>query len=134
MRTFFGLVVLSLAAGLGCGGDKKGSSKVSGTVNYEGTPLPSGTVTFFDAKQQIVGSASIQNGNYVMEGVPTGKVAVTVTTPPPIAPNTSHRPKDMPGDPPVPVVPIPPIYGNPQQSGLSYDVKPGSQDYPIELR
>jgi hypothetical protein len=135
MRAFLWLAVLSLvAAGMGCGGGKSGG-KVSGTVKYQGTPLPSGTVTFFDAKKQIVGSATIQNGSYTMEGVPPGKMMVSVTTPPAVMPNPNHPPpRGRPDATPLPVVPIPAQYGNPEQSGLTYDVNPGTQDFPIELR
>lgn len=134
MRTFLWLAVMSAAAaGMGCGSGK-GSAKVSGTVTYRNNPLPSGTVTFFDAKKEIVGSASIQNGSYAMESVPPGKVMVSVTTPPAVKPNPRRSSKDAPGDPPLPVVPIPPQYGDAEKSGLSYEVKTGSQDFPIEIR
>ena len=135
MQTFLWLAVLSFAAAdMGCG-SSKGGAKVSGTVKYQGQPLPSGNVTFFDAKKEIVGSAEITNGSYSMTGVPPGKVNISVTTPPamPIDPS-NPAPKDMKGEAPVPGVPIPPQYGNPEQSGLTYDVKPGPQDHPIELR
>lgn len=137
VRSFLCLAVLSFAAaslGCGIGNNSKGSASVSGTVKYEGTPLPTGTVTFFNSNKEIVGSATIKDGSYTMQGLPAGKVMVTVATPPAVKPNTTHAPKDMPGDPPLPVVPIPAKYGNPQQSGLSYDVKLGSQEYPIDLR
>lgn len=135
MRTFLWLAVLSLAAaGIGCGSGK-GDAKVSGTVKYRGNPLPSGTVTFFDAKKEIVGSATIQNGSYAMKGVPSGKVMVSVTTPPAVEADPNHPPpKGRPGAAPLPVVPIPAQYGNPEQSGLTYDVKAGKQDFPIDLR
>lgn len=137
IRAFLGLALLSLAvAGTGCGGGSggKGSSKVSGTVMYQGKPVPTGTVTFFDEKKDIVGSASISNGSYTAEGLPIGKAVVTVTTPPEVKPDPKHpQPKDRPGDPPLSVVPIPAQYGNPQNSGLNCDVKPGSQEFPIAL-
>lgn len=135
MRTILWLAVLSLAAaGMGCGSGKAGGAKVLGTVKYRGNALPSGTVTFFDAKKEIVGSASIENGSYSMADVPPGKVNVSVTTPPRVEANPNHRsPQGRPSAAPLPVVPIPAQYGNPQHSGLSYDVKPGKQDFPIEL-
>ena len=136
MRTFLWLSALSLAAaGIGCGSGKVGGAKISGTVKYRGNPLPSGTVTFFDAKKEIVGSATIDNGSYSMADVRPGKVNVSVTTPPAVKANPKHSPpKDMPGAAPLPVVPIPAHYGNPEKSGLSYDVNAGQQDFPIELR
>jgi hypothetical protein len=39
--------------------------------------------------------------------------------------------KDTPA--PLESIPIPAKYGNPKQSGLTYDAKPGPQDHPIDL-
>ncbi|MGH7221696.1 MAG: carboxypeptidase-like regulatory domain-containing protein [Gemmataceae bacterium] len=121
-------------AGMGCGKSKKGA-KVSGTVKYQGQPLPSGSVTFFDAKKQIVGTATIKDGSYSMVDVPTGNVMISVTTPPSFKPDPKHpAPQGMKGSPPPQSVPIPLQYGNPEKSGLSYEVKSGKQDHPIDLR
>ncbi|HTU22560.1 MAG TPA: hypothetical protein VMG10_31265 [Gemmataceae bacterium] len=136
VRALLWLAVWSLAmAGMGCG-SSKGGAKVSGTVKYQGKSLPSGTVTFFDAKKNIVGSASIKDGSYAMVGVPPGKVNVSVTTPPAVTVDPAHPvPKGQAESSGPPPVPIPQQYGNPEKSGLTYDVKPGkTNDYPIELR
>lgn len=124
-------LALCLPIVVGCG---KRSAQVSGTVKYQGKELPSGNVTFFDDKNQVVGSASITDGKYKIPQVPPGPVKITVTTPPPVnqmANRAPAPPKDMP--PPPASIAIPQKYGNPEQSGLTYDVKPGSQDHPIDL-
>lgn len=131
-RGVAGLAVsLVLLAGLGCGGKK---ATVTGQVSYRGNPLPSGSVNFFDDSKNIVGTATIANGSYSMANVPPGHVKISVTTP--IVPQADRRhppPKDMPGGQSAPSVPIPLMYGNPEQSGLAYDVQPGKQEHEIKL-
>jgi hypothetical protein len=125
MLSLFALVVA------GCG---KRMGEVSGTVKYRGQVLPSGNVTFFGADKQIVGSSSITDGKYKVPQVPPGEVKITVTTPPAanqMANRAPAPPKDMP--PPIASIGIPQQYGNPEQSGLNYNVKPGSQEHPIDL-
>ncbi len=133
VRVYWGIIVLALAfVSMGCGG-KHG--KVTGTVKYRGTPLTTGTVTFTDPSKQIVGSASIKDGSYAMERIPLGSVKVAVSTPPPLQVDPRHpAPADMPGSAPVAVVPIPPLYGDAERSGLTFEVKSGTQEYPIDLR
>jgi hypothetical protein len=126
-------VALALCALIvaGCG---KRVAQVSGTVKYQGKELPSGNVTFFDDKNQVLGSSSITDGKYKIPQVPPGPVKITVTTTPPVnqmANRAPAAPKDMP--PPLASIAIPPKYGNPEQSGLTYDVKSGSQEHPIDL-
>jgi hypothetical protein len=127
-----GWFVLSVFAvvGIGCGGRK---ATVSGSVSYRGKPLPSGSVTFFDANHQITGTATIADGKYSMSAVPAGPVKIAVSTPPVVVTDRRHPPKDVPGTQSSPVVPIPAHYSNPEQSGLSYEVKSGTQEHPIDL-
>jgi hypothetical protein len=124
-------IAVLLLSGLGCGGKK---ATVTGQVTYRGNPLPSGSVNFFDAHQNIVGTGAITNGNYSIANVLPGAVKISVTTP--IVPPADRRrppPKDMPGGQLAPSVPIPLKYGNPEQSGLAYEVQPGTQEHKIEL-
>lgn len=124
-------VSLCVLAGLGCGGKK---ATVTGQVTYRGAPLPSGSVSFFDAKKEIVGTATIANGTYSIDNVPVGPVKISVTTPVVRLADRRHPPpKDMPGGQLAPSVPIPPRYANPEQSGLAYDIQPGEQQHKIDL-
>ena len=123
-------ISLLVLSGVGCGG----KATVTGQVTYRGNPLPSGSVNFFDAHQNIVGTATIANGSYSIANVPPGSVKISVTTP--LVPPTDRRhppPKDMPGGQLAPSMPIPLKYGNPEQSGLAYEVQPGKQEHKIEL-
>lgn len=123
-------VALLMLSGVGCGG----KATVTGQVTYRGNPLPSGSVNFFDANKNIVGTATIANGSYSMANVPPGPVKISVTTPLVRPADRRHPPpKDMPGGQLAPSVPIPITYGNPEQSGLAYEVQPGTQEHKIEL-
>lgn len=121
-----------ILAAAGCGGKK---ATLTGSVRYRNQALPSGTVTFFNADKQIVGSSSISDGKYTVEKVPVGSVKVSVMVP--YTPPNDRRhppPKDIPGSTLPAAVPIPFPYGNPETSNLSYDARPGTQDYPIDLQ
>jgi hypothetical protein len=125
------LVALGLFV-VGCG---KRSAQVAGTVSYQGKSLPSGSVTFFNKDNQIVGSSTIANGKYKIPQTQPGSVKITVTTPPTVNSNAKTGPKPAEGMPvPVVSIAIPPKYGSPDQSGLSFEVKPGSQEYSIDLK
>jgi hypothetical protein len=132
------LVVCLAVAASGCGARR---ATVSGEVKYNGSPLPSGTITFISqASQNQVAAAEIVDGKYTIKGIEPGPAKVTVVTLPPSkgglpprggkpveAPSTfssSHQGK---------YVPIPRRYGGAEQSGLSYEVKPGSQTKDFDL-
>jgi hypothetical protein len=143
-----GLVLVAALLSPGCG-QKKGD--VSGTVTYQGRAVPVGTVTFLDAGNQAVGSSPISDGKYSLSKVPVGPVKVIVTTPPlptqpvwlpPQARKPPPRDREMltdrtpPNDPAArrePPVVLPAKYATPDESGLSFTVKPGRQEHPIEL-
>jgi hypothetical protein len=132
------LVFLVVLAVIGCGGNKN-EGQVSGTVTYQGNPLPIGSVSFLDSNNQWLASAPIAKGWYVMPvKVPVGPVKITVTTPGSSS-GESGRPrpivarKKKVGEP-LSVVSIPAKYGSADQSGLTYTVQPGSQTHDIDLQ
>jgi hypothetical protein len=127
---------LTMAAASGCGPSK---ASITGTVTYSGQPLPSGTITFAsEAGAKPVKAAPITDGKYTITDFIAGPAKVTIlTTPPP-----SSGGRAPPGAPviaapttaaPGKYVPIPAKYNNPEQSGLSYDVKSGAntKDFPL---
>ncbi|HEY7311133.1 MAG TPA: carboxypeptidase-like regulatory domain-containing protein [Gemmataceae bacterium] len=123
-------VSLLVLSGAGCGG----RATVTGQVTYRGNPLPSGSVNFFDANKNIVGTATIANGSYSIADLPPGSVTISVTTSLVRPADRRHPPpKDMPGGQLAPSLPIPLKYGNPEQSGLAYEVQSGEQEHKIEL-
>ena len=121
------IVFLVLLAVIGCGGNKN-EGEVSGTVTYQGKPLPIGTVSFLDSSNLLLGSSTINDGTYAIPvpKVPIGAVKITVTTPRKL--RKSKRGET------IEVIPIPDKYGKADSSGLTYTVKPGPNEYNIELQ
>lgn len=82
--------ILTLAAMMtcclqGCGGGDSGDSEprydASGSVSFEGTPVPSGVVTFQHEESKRVAICPISDGNYANEsgaGPLAGKNLVTI--------------------------------------------------------
>jgi hypothetical protein len=104
-----------------------GQGQVSGKVQYKGKPLPAGTITFYDRKNNAVSSAIGPDGGYSVEKVAAGPVKITVMTPMAIF---------MPGDKPPPGPPPPTLpakYADPEKSGLNWEVKPGTQTHDFNL-
>ena len=135
-RTELRIVFLVLLAVIGCGGNKN-EFEVSGTVRYQGQPLPTGTVSFLDSSNQWLASSPITKGKYTIKGkVPVGPVKITVTTPG--SSKTGGRPpnvkaKNKLGEPFPQVIPIPAKYSSADSSGLTYTVKPGENNFDIDL-
>jgi hypothetical protein len=89
-------------AALGCGGDKL--NRVSGKVNFNGQPVPSGMIYFMPDSSKghtgPTGFANIKNGEYDTSsdggrGVPSGPVIVSIegfdTNAPPDKPKTKEE-------------------------------------------
>jgi hypothetical protein len=134
---FFGL---SLVSG-GCG-EKKGS--ISGKVTFDGKPLPAGRITFLSQESKHISKESIiVDGAYSISDFPAGPVIITGESfPPPKGGEKSTMPKDLglpppgrekPKTPEGKYVPIPPRYGNMEESGLTYTVLPGEQEHDVPL-
>jgi hypothetical protein len=105
-------------------------------VTYQGQPLPIGTVSFWDSNNQCLASLRLFEGKYAAPvKVPVGPVKITVTTPASSSggrrSNMVHKNKRVEK---ISVIPIPAKYGNADQSGLTYTVKPGPNTYNIDLQ
>ena len=136
-------LALAVQAVPGCG---RPSGSVSGKVLLKGHPLTAGDVTFIGADQKVASSPIQSDGNYAISKVAAGPAKISVT--PPIkavsmprgmkmdpgkmgapSPDSSAAPASE-GKPPA----IPEQYQDPSKSGLTYDVKPGPQEFTIELK
>jgi hypothetical protein len=105
-----------------------GQGQVSGKVRYQGKPLPSGTITFYDRKNNTVASAIHEDGSYSVEKVVAGPVKITVMTPMAV-----YMAGDKP--PPGPKPPtLPPKYADAAKSGLDFEVKDGPQTHDFDLQ
>ena len=132
-------LVLSLAlAMIGCGQQAKWGGTVSGTVEYDGKPVPSGAITF-QASNGLAKNAEIIDGKYEVASPPLGECTITVLT----APDTpggavpKYEPEDMPADgvikKPGKYVPIPERYGRADQSDLRFTVTKEPQTHNVKM-
>lgn len=130
-RTLFLLLGASLLAG--CGGAK---GTVGGSVTLDGKLLENAVVIFHaDVDAATVYGTTDSTGTYVLqtgakEEVPPGDYTVTVTATEQVPAATQG-----PGEPPKPPKTITPQrYADKTTSGLHFTVKPGGNQYNIELR
>jgi len=142
------LVLLALLTASGC---SRGTGTVTGKVTFKGKTLKAGNIAFVSSTPGVQSKSTTidTEGNYKIENMPTGEVTITVETESinPAGKMAAPRYKPPPGqkapegfetgDPPAEAakryVWIPPKYADWQKSGLKYEVKPGSQEYNIEL-
>ncbi|HTU16595.1 MAG TPA: hypothetical protein VMG10_00920 [Gemmataceae bacterium] len=136
-------VLVSLAAA-GCGASK---GKISGKVYYQNTLVKGGTVSFVSADKTSHMAQIKEDGSYTVEKVPVGEATICVETqsfkPPSINAPHYQLPPGVQGPggykPPDRAargkryVAIPDRYASPEQSGLKYTVKPGSQEHDIKM-
>src|SRR5437867_840717 len=78
-----GLVPLLLLALFGCNDGRRATGTVTGTVSYQGKPLPTGKVSFYGPNDQVASAFIEEDGSYEAQSVPLGAVKVAVSTPPP---------------------------------------------------
>lgn len=124
------LVFALLPLSAGCG---RGWGDVSGTVRYQGKPLPKGSITFYDEANQTITSPLDADGKYTMRRVAAGKVKVAVMLPMYIAmkgdtkgmARMAAERKTLPN--------LPPRYADAEKSGLDREVKRGSQAIDFDL-
>lgn len=73
-----GLVLVAVSVSMGCGRvPDDGKTAVAGTVTWNGSPLPSGTVTLYSDKGAI-DAAEVKNGSFAIRTRPGAK-SVSVT-------------------------------------------------------
>jgi len=143
---------LALTALAGCGDSSKAT--VSGKVTYKGAPVTGGTLTLHPASGADFPIVIKADGSFYVTDAPIGQMAVAIETdsvpsntmppgmtPPkdtPVPGQTASLPKDMP--PPKDYSPakpsdtsaglkkvaIPSKYKDPTTSGLTWDIKGGS--------
>jgi hypothetical protein len=127
--------MLAVIAASGCG---RGMGSISGEVKYNGRLLPIGDIAFLSQEgDQQVRHADIIDGKYSIPGIQAGMAKVVVTTWQPDRKKSHFGPAGAaPETPPPPVpqyIPIPKRYGNPDESGLTYEVQSGAQTKDFDL-
>jgi hypothetical protein len=125
-------VLLVALAATGCSEKGGSTGTVSGTVTYNGQPVPVGTISFLAEDGRSMTGELKSDGTYKVDKVPTGKNKVAVQTP---AARGANAPADIMGNTTqVKPVPIPEKYGDNSKSGLSLEVKKGTQTFDITLQ
>jgi hypothetical protein len=124
-RSRLGLAAGALLVAIGCGGEElpPNRAEVSGTVTFEGKPLPGGSVIFkseTDPNMKI--PALIVDGKYSSKRAPIGPCIVTVETESLLLGN------------PDAYVKIPKHYDNLDESGLTANLEPGSNEVNFDLK
>lgn len=126
----------------GCGGGSKNAA-VSGTVTYKGKPVAKANVSFtpVDSKGLAAGGLTDASGYFTLgslganDGAAPGQYRVSVIArgpdrPPKPGETGSGMPGEMmPGDPVIPTK-----YFQPESSGLTFEVKRGSNRFDIEIK
>ena len=133
--------ILLLAAG--CGQASKGSS-VSGKITYKGQPLTGGIIKLYSDAAPAPATRGADNsfhitikpdGTFGASNVPEGMAKVAIESQPAPSKPAGFDPKT--GIPLAPgtadFVRIPQKYTDPNTSGLTWDVKPGSEKKDFDL-
>jgi hypothetical protein len=119
MRRYPLTIVLVVSAFVGCGTSEQvieGRANVSGTVTFDGKPLPAGTIAFQAIDQPASTAVKIRDGAYFTDRVPTGKNAVYIDT------------SSIQLGNPAKYVAIPAKYSDSSTSGLTADIQPGENE------
>jgi hypothetical protein len=134
------LGLLTLIAGCGKNPHSAEHAEVSGTVLFQGKPLPGGKVTFVAVNGAFASLGTIDASGHYQINAPIGAVEIGVTN---RMLQSSSGPKgpthltkaDAKENQPLKGrwVQIPSQYEDPHTSGLQYTVKAGAQIHDIEL-
>jgi len=123
----FGLFAVTVT---GCGGKKdgKGDATVTGTVKYDGKPLPGGQVNFLSeeaiaTKTMGVAGQIESDGTYKIMHAPVGPVKIIVTGP---TRSSDASVKTVP-------IQIPVRYQDKGKSGLTFTVVEGANTKDLDL-
>ncbi len=128
------LIVLGALGGLaGCGG----KPVVTGRVTYKGEPLPGGEIHFITESGPSRSGVISDDGQFRVEGVPTGTVKVTISSERDEGGGAGGSPLGSPtgaaAKPVVRVSRIPAKYNAVATSGLTFTISGGKQTIDIEL-
>ncbi|MFO0876023.1 MAG: hypothetical protein U0840_01515 [Gemmataceae bacterium] len=136
-RGVVALILMAVIGLVGCGKKDHPRSEVTGEVKFNGKLVPVGTVSFVGKGNNVVESAQLKEGKYVIARAPVGEVSISIVTPAPPPPGQMKQKvegKTMESGAGA-IVQVPGKYADAASSGLTYTVKnEKSQTYNIELK
>jgi hypothetical protein len=136
------MVFVGAAVVLGCDSGVQRVAPVSGTVTYNGQPVPGAHVSFVpgDGSSRAAAGLTDANGKFTLgtfstsDGAIVGQHKVGVIANGPSRPARPGEGSGMPGE----TVPGPPLipakYFSPETSGLTQEVKPGNNSVELILK
>jgi hypothetical protein len=110
-------------------------AEVTGIVRFQGRPLTSGEVTFFDADGTKSFSGISETGAYNVQGVKFGKARISVVSTPRVPPGLT-KPGSRGATPPSKQeepIDIPKRYSDPESSKLRVEIDSRKQQFNIDL-
>jgi hypothetical protein len=125
-------LVLALTL-LGCG---PGTGDLTGKITYQGKAVHSGSIIVKGSDGLLKDAKVDAEGAYSLKGIAAGEIEAIVTSPDPgIVPVVERKPHPL----PVPGdrskwFPIPLEYGDFSKSSLKYPLKPGANQWDIDLK
>jgi hypothetical protein len=114
-------------------------AQIKGKVMFDGELIRSGTVKFVGSDGKEVSAPISPDGDYQITGIALGEAKISVVSRPAIPAgfrNFSGPPAPGPAAPsalPEKTADIPSEYGDPNKSGLTYNVESGANWHSIEL-
>lgn len=149
-----GLLLATLGV-VGCSGDLP-RGKISGVIKHKGKPLARATVMFLTKDNQVYRGDLNEDGSYVVTDVPLGPVKACIQQAlPTVAPRADGQAvatsagagkaamsekRDQKWKPPAAAVPelgpdrLPLQYGDPNRSGLAFELTSAEQEWSIDLQ
>lgn len=136
-------ILLALVAIAGCGGDG-GKVSITGTVEMDGKPLGEATVGFLSENGSSMSSAATGSDGKFFAKVAPGMNKVTVSKadpaaapPPPMKEEDTLSPVDTElakmRTAPKPKDTVPERFGDPNKSGLRYEIRKGMEPMDISI-
>lgn len=117
----------------GCGAK---TGELTGRVTFHDKQLQQGTVLAASSGGSVHSGVIQSDGSYTIPGIPVGPAKIAVNCPDPREVKVIPRKKEdnVPTADISTWIAIPEKYADPEKSGLSIDIKPGTNTFPIDLK
>jgi hypothetical protein len=117
----------------GCG---RTTGELTGRVIFQDKHLQQGTVLVASSSGSVHSGVIQSDGTYMIPGIPVGPARIAVNCPDPREVKVIPRKKEekMPAADLSKWIAIPEKFADPEKSGLSIEIKPGTNAFPIDLK